>query len=146
MAPPKITATAPPASPTPGPSTDAVRNRIAEALHSWCQTNFDFGYVFSQDELLDAGIIPNKDIRILLSAVQHLTGQNLFKVHDRTGGTIGWELVDQERANKYITLTPLAHSVSVLTFLSTAMPALLAMRDLSCSVSTAQSPPEYGPG
>lgn len=103
-----------------GPSTSGGRNRTAEALHAWCRNNYEPGYVFSQDELLGADIIPNRDIQILLSSVQHLVAGSLFKLHDRAGGTIGWELVDQEKAQKYTSL----HSenfVPLLTFLSTAI-------------------------
>lgn len=79
------------------------RNRIAEALYEWCRNHYEVGHVFGQDELLSAGIIPNGDLSILLSSVTHLVDNSLFRLHDRAGGTIGWELVDQEKAKKYKT-------------------------------------------
>jgi hypothetical protein len=90
------------ASPAPGSSrAPGGRDRIAEALYTWCRQNYDAGYVFGQDELLDAGIIPDKKVDILLNATRYLVSKSLFKVHDRSNGTIGWELVEEQRAKKY---------------------------------------------
>ncbi|OAP56293.1 hypothetical protein AYL99_09472 [Fonsecaea erecta] len=101
MAPPKNTTAL-----GPDPSTAAsLRDRTAEALHAWCCKNYDFGYVFSQAELLDAGIIPNQDLQILLSSVEYLTKNSLFRVHDRAGGGIGWELVNPDVAKDYANLS-----------------------------------------
>lgn len=89
------------ASPTPGPSgAGRRRDRTAEALYAWCVQNHEAGYVFSQDELLNAGIIPDKKLEILLTSTQHLVNRALFKLHDRVGGSIGWELVEEEKAKK----------------------------------------------
>ncbi len=98
MAPPKNAV----ASSTPGPLVKGGRNRIADALYAWCVKNYPVGHVFGQDELLEAGVIPDRDLMILLSSVRHLVDNSLFRVHDRQGGTIGWELVDQEKAKKYV--------------------------------------------
>ncbi|KAK5198255.1 34-kDa subunit of RNA polymerase III (C) [Exophiala xenobiotica] len=106
MAPPKATA-----SPAPGPLGRGSRNRVADSLYDWCRNNRDLGHVFSQEELLDTDIIPNRDITVLLSSVQHLVASHLFKLHDRTGGTIGWELVDQEKAKNYKNLSRDEHMV-----------------------------------
>ncbi|KIV82503.1 hypothetical protein PV11_04607 [Exophiala sideris] len=100
MAPPKINA-----SPAPGPSGRGDRNRIAEALYDWCRNNHDYGHVFLQNELLDADIVPNRDVQILLSAVQYLVQGQRFRLHDTNGGTIGWELVDPDIAKNYTGLT-----------------------------------------
>ena len=90
------------ASPTPGPSgVGRKRDRTADALYSWCIENHEPGYVFSQDELLNAGIIPDRKLEILLTSTQHLVNRALFKLHDRAGGTIGWELVEEQTAKKY---------------------------------------------
>ncbi|KAJ9616532.1 34-kDa subunit of RNA polymerase III (C) [Cladophialophora chaetospira] len=101
MAPPKKKATA---SPTPGPSTAAAPpapNPVGEALYAWATENEDPGYVFSQQELLGAGIIPNADVNLLLPTVDYLVKKSLFRLHDRVGGGIGWELVDAEVAKNY---------------------------------------------
>lgn len=77
------------------------RDRIAEALYTWCCTNHEFGHVFNQDELLASGIIPKDEIQVLLDAVTHLTQKSLLRTHDvRGSGGIAWELVSQERAEK----------------------------------------------
>lgn len=58
--------------------------------------------MFNQTDLLSAGIIPDQDLQILLTATTYLVRKNLFKVHDlKAGGGIGWELISQERAAKY---------------------------------------------
>ena len=97
MAPPKTNA-----SPAPGPSVKGARNRIAEALYDWCRNNHGYGHVFSQDELLDSDLIPDRNIHTLLPALQHLVLKSLFRIHDRLGNTIGWELIEPEKAKKYI--------------------------------------------
>jgi hypothetical protein len=77
------------------------RDRIAEALYDWCCKEKSVGHVFNQDNLLDSGIIPDRDGNILMTAIQYLTRKNLFRTHDVKGtGGIGWELVSQERAAK----------------------------------------------
>lgn len=82
-------------------SAQLPRDRIAEALYSWCRSEHDVGHVFTQDRLLESGIIPDRDIKVLLTSVQYLTTKNLFRTHDFRGtGGIGWELVSQERAQK----------------------------------------------
>ena len=104
MAPPKKTT----ASPTPGPSAAASgRNLTGDALYTWCTQNYEPGYVFTQTELLGAGIIPNQELPILLTSVDYLVRKSLFRVHDRAGGGIGWELVDPETAksNEYLCRT-----------------------------------------
>ncbi|KEF56980.1 uncharacterized protein A1O9_07170 [Exophiala aquamarina CBS 119918] len=94
------------ASPTPGPSgLGRKRDRIAEALYAWCIQNHEPGYVFSQEELLNAGIIPDRKLEILLTSTQHLVNRALFKLHDRLGGSIGWELVEEEKAKNHIGLS-----------------------------------------
>ena len=142
MAPPKKTTAASPAPPVA--SSSGSRNRTAEALYEWCRKNHDLGYVFTQDELLDAGIVPDRDMAILLSSTQHLVNTALFKLHDRAGGTIGWELVDQEKAKKY-TVLPLKKSVSVLTQMSTATQAFPSMRNSFTPSSMPLDLLEYGP-
>jgi hypothetical protein len=97
MAPPKKATV----SPTPGPSTAAAaRHLVGDVLYVWATDNFDPGYVFSQQELLGAGIIPNADVNLLLPTVDYLVKKSLFRLHDRAGGGIGWELIDPEVAKK----------------------------------------------
>jgi RNA polymerase Rpc34 subunit len=93
------------ASPTPGPSNAQSRDRVADALYSWCLQNHEVGHVFDQNELLASPIIPNKDLTVLLTSSNYLVGKNLFKLHDiKATNVLGWELVSQERAAKYFTM------------------------------------------
>ena len=96
MAPPQSSA-----SPTPGPSQKPAVNKVADALYQWCLKSYPFGHVFNQEDLLSAGIIPDRDLKILLTTTQHLVNSDLFKIHDFKGGSgLGWELVSEERASK----------------------------------------------
>jgi len=90
------------ASATPAPSSrPGQKDIVGDALYNWCRENHDFGHVFNQTELLSAGIIPNQDLTVLLTAATYLVNKRLFKLHDfKAGGGIGWELVSQERAAK----------------------------------------------
>ena len=98
MAPPKKTAK----SPTPGPSTVAPAfTSLGDTIYTWAAENHDPGYVFTQQELLDTGFVPNSDVGLLLPAVEYLVKISRFRVHDRASGSIGWELVDPEVAKKY---------------------------------------------
>ncbi|KIW70334.1 hypothetical protein PV04_02613 [Phialophora macrospora] len=102
MAPPKKAT----ASPTPGPSTTpGSRNLVGDALYAWATENYDPGYVFSQQELLSAPMIPNADVTLLLPTVDYLVRKSLFRLHDRAGGGIGWELIDLEVAKNYAGLS-----------------------------------------
>jgi hypothetical protein len=92
-------------SPTPGPSDSSHRDRVAEALYSWCLQNYEVGHVFDQNALLASPVIPNRDLNILLTSSNYLVAKNLFKLHDvKATNVLGWELVSQERAAKYITI------------------------------------------
>ncbi|KAI4263069.1 MAG: hypothetical protein L6R42_001763, partial [Xanthoria sp. 1 TBL-2021] len=55
-------------------------------------------------DLLDLGIIPNKDIKLLLQCTQELTGEGLFKLLTRDGRAC-WRVVKKEDAQKYKSLT-----------------------------------------
>ena len=93
------------ASPTPGPSNAQPRDRVAEALYTWCLENYDIGHVFDQNALLASPVIPNKDLNVLLTSSNYLVAKNLFRLHDiKTTNVLGWELVSQERAAKYFTI------------------------------------------
>lgn len=93
------------AQPTPGPSNGQHRDRVAEALYSWCLENYDVGHVFDQNALLSSPVIPNRDLNVLLTSSNHLVAKNLFKLHDiKATNVLGWELVSQERAAKYTML------------------------------------------
>ena len=90
-------------SPTPGPPLAQRPNATADALYTWCRDTHEFGFVFTQAQLLESGEIPNEDLEILLKCTTYLVSKHLFRVHDvRATGAIGWELVSAEKAAKYI--------------------------------------------
>lgn len=88
-------------------TANAPRDRVAEALYEWCCKNHEIGHVFSQQDLLASNLVPSDDLKILVAAIQNLVGKSLFRTHDikSSGGSIGWELVSQERAEKYAALS-----------------------------------------
>lgn len=88
-----------------------ARNPVGDALYAWALENFEPGYVFTQQELIETDFIPNQDVQILLSAVDYLCRKAFFRLHDKSGGGIGWELVDPETAKNYTGLTPVEQIV-----------------------------------
>ncbi|KAL8757492.1 MAG: hypothetical protein Q9199_002185 [Rusavskia elegans] len=76
---------------------------IKNALYARC-ASLPAETVFSQHDLLDLGIIPNKDIKLLLQCTQELTGEGLFKLLTRDGRAC-WRVVKKEDAQKYKSLT-----------------------------------------
>ncbi|RMZ75429.1 hypothetical protein DV737_g5287, partial [Chaetothyriales sp. CBS 132003] len=85
------------------PSAVPARDRVADALYEWCRSSQAVGHVFNQEDLLSAGIIPNRELKVLMSSAQNLVNRNLFKIHEikNSGGQLGWELVSEERAASY---------------------------------------------
>jgi hypothetical protein len=91
----------PRASSAAGTFNGQQRDRVAEALYAWCLDNFEIGHVFDQNALLSSPVIPNKDLKVLLSSSNYLVQKSLLKLHDIKGANgLGWELVSQERAAK----------------------------------------------
>lgn len=88
-------------SPTPGPSGGLGYGLIADAIYEYCRENHDPSETLVQEHLLKPGIIPNKDLAILVQVCQHLVDNHLFKTHDIKGGGIGWKLVTRESAENY---------------------------------------------
>lgn len=87
-------------------SSSSVRGKsaVGDALYKWARGTQEAGYVFTQLELLGSGLIPNRDLTILLHAAQDLVSRRLFKLHDIKGQQgVGWELVEETAAAKYIT-------------------------------------------
>ncbi|KAK5094632.1 34-kDa subunit of RNA polymerase III (C) [Lithohypha guttulata] len=94
----------PPARPsaTPGPSTAPTKSPVGDALYEWARGAEEPGYVFTQHELLDSGLVPKNDLIILLEATRYLVSRRLFKAHDIKGQAgIGYELVEEAAAANY---------------------------------------------
>ncbi|KAL8850557.1 MAG: hypothetical protein Q9221_004514 [Calogaya cf. arnoldii] len=77
--------------------------QIQNALYARC-ASLPAETVFSQHDLLDLGIIPNRDIKLLLQCTQELTSEGLFKLLTRDGRAC-WRIVKKEDAQKYKSLT-----------------------------------------
>jgi len=92
----------PSATPTPGSSTAQNKNPVGDALYNWCRDQEKLaGEIFTQQDLLDSGLIPGNSLLILLEATQYLVAKRLFKIHDIKGQTgVGWELVEEAAAAK----------------------------------------------
>lgn len=88
--------------PSAGPSSAVpLKSPVGDALYEWARTKEDSGYVFTQQELLDSGLIPQKSLTILLDAVKYLLGKRLFKAHDVKGQQgAGYELIEEAAAAK----------------------------------------------
>lgn len=92
-----------PASPAPtsGPSAAPLRSPVGDALYDWARTKEEPGYVFTQQELLDSGLIPQNNLSILVEALNYLLRRRLFKPHDIKGQQgAGYELVEEAAAAK----------------------------------------------
>lgn len=82
-------------------SQPAAKNLVGDSLYEWARSNKDAGDTLTQDDLLDSGIIPGRDLRILIDAVQHLLNKRLFRPVDVKTGGLGYQLVEQSAAQKY---------------------------------------------
>ncbi|KAI4227771.1 MAG: hypothetical protein L6R40_008182 [Gallowayella cf. fulva] len=100
-------------SPTPAPDSldidpsdpAAVSSplEIKNALYARC-ASVPTETIFSQHDLLGLGIIPDRDIKLLLQCTQELTSEGLFKLLHRDGRAC-WRVVKREDAQKYKNLS-----------------------------------------
>jgi hypothetical protein len=99
MAGKKKTTTASPI-PVPGPSKSRVPlTTAAQALYAWAGLNQAPGYVFTQEELISSGTIPG-NYDGFLPVSEAIVAHKLFRLHDRQGGSLGWELLAADHAKK----------------------------------------------
>ncbi|CAO1605614.1 34-kDa subunit of RNA polymerase III (C) [Xanthoria calcicola] len=87
----------------PNSESGSSRTEIKNALYARC-ASLSAETVFSQHDLLDLGVIPDKDIKLLLQCTQELTREGLFKLLTRDGRAC-WRVVKKEDAEKYKSLT-----------------------------------------
>ncbi|KAL8698722.1 MAG: hypothetical protein Q9224_001722 [Gallowayella concinna] len=76
---------------------------IKNALYARC-ASLPSETIFSQHDLLDLDLVPNRDIKLLLQCTQELTSDGLFKLLHREGRAC-WRVVKLEEAQKYKYLT-----------------------------------------
>ena len=90
----------PPGRATPASSAPS-KSPLGDALYNWARETQEPGYVFQQEELLDSGLVPAKNLQTLVEALSYLAGKRLFKAHDIRGQQgVGWELVEEAAAAK----------------------------------------------
>lgn len=88
----------------PAPSATPSPHDIKTALYARCAT-LPAETIFSQDDLLELGIIPNNAVNLLLECTKKLTEEGLFKLLQQDNRAV-WRVVKKEDAQKYKTLTP----------------------------------------
>jgi hypothetical protein len=74
---------------------------LKEKLYNACRL-MDPQTVFRQDDLFDTGIIPDKDVHLLMQVAQRLCDEKLFKI--LRDGSVGWMYRRKEDAAKLATL------------------------------------------
>ena len=92
----------PPGRPSapPGPSSTIGKHPLGDALYEWVRQREEPGAV-TQDDMLDSGLIPKKDLALLVEAVNHLLARRLFRAVDIRGQAgLGYELIEEEDAAK----------------------------------------------
>ncbi|KAL8805749.1 MAG: hypothetical protein Q9182_001782 [Xanthomendoza sp. 2 TL-2023] len=85
------------------PATLSSPLEIKNALYARC-ASLPSETIFSQHDLLDLGLVPHRDIKLLLQCTQELTSDGLFKLLHREGRAC-WRVVKLEEAQKYKHLT-----------------------------------------
>ncbi|KAL2756540.1 hypothetical protein ACRALDRAFT_1048842 [Sodiomyces alcalophilus JCM 7366] len=73
---------------------------LKQALYDACRTNGDENNLYTQYDLLDLGIIPNRDAQMLLKTVQSLTNDKLLIAVSVQGG-LAWRWRSKAEADKY---------------------------------------------
>lgn len=87
----------------PTPAATPSPQEIKNALYARCAAS-PTEAIFSQDDLLELGIIPNNALDILLQCTKKLTQEGLFKLLSREGRAV-WRVVKKEDAQKYKSLS-----------------------------------------
>lgn len=86
----------------PVTTTVPRKHPLGDSLYNWARDKKEPGDVFTQAELLDSALIPDRDLQLLLDAVQYLAQRRLFRPVDIKGQTgIGYELIEEAAAAKY---------------------------------------------
>ncbi|PFH62800.1 hypothetical protein XA68_11812 [Ophiocordyceps unilateralis] len=96
------------ASATAAPRSDAAEEGDAAKLAVWkemlyerCKEAGPDNDLFSQDDLLRLGVIPNRDLMLLARVVQSLSDDKLFITMREASGQVLWKWRDAQEAHKY---------------------------------------------
>ncbi|KAJ2974122.1 hypothetical protein NQ176_g6223 [Zarea fungicola] len=85
-------------------ASDAETAKLAvwkEMLYEKCKDAAPENDMFSQDDLLALGVIPNKDLLLLARVVQSLSDDKLFITMRDASGQVLWKWRDAQEAHKY---------------------------------------------
>ena len=88
------------------PDGTSSPKELKNALYARCASQPD-GTVFTQDELLSFGIVPENDVQRLLVYTKQLTKDGLFKLMTKDG-KVCWRVVRKDDAAKWETTHLLA--------------------------------------
>jgi DNA-directed RNA polymerase III subunit RPC6 len=58
--------------------------------------------LFTQEDLTDLGVIPNKDKGLLLQVIQALSNDKLFVTFREASGQVCWKWRDEQEAHKLV--------------------------------------------
>jgi DNA-directed RNA polymerase III subunit RPC6 len=81
-------------------------DQIADKIYAQCRDKFSASQLLYQNDILNLGLIPNKNLEILLACTQTLVNRNLFRVYQDSDNRIAWKLIAAEDAEKYAMIIP----------------------------------------
>lgn len=73
---------------------------IAQRIYTRCREQFSGSQLLYQRDILSLGIIPAKNLEILLECTQKLVDQNLFRVYQDSENRLAWKVIAEEDAEK----------------------------------------------
>ncbi|KAF5016040.1 hypothetical protein F66182_12407, partial [Fusarium sp. NRRL 66182] len=73
---------------------------IAQRIYARCREQFSGSQLLYQRDILSLGIIPAKNLEILLECTQKLVDQNLFRVYQDSDNRLAWKVIAEEDAEK----------------------------------------------
>ena len=89
------------APPAGGGDAEAAKLSVwKQALYERCREAGPENGLFSQDDLLNLDVIPNKDTVLLLRVVQSLSNDKLFVTMREASGQVLWKWRDAQEAHK----------------------------------------------
>lgn len=94
--------------------SDAAKLAVwKQALYERVQESGRENDAFSQDDLIDLGVIPNGDKMLLIRVVQALSDDKLFVTMRDASNNILWKWRDAQEAHKYVLTVPRIHWASL---------------------------------
>jgi DNA-directed RNA polymerase III subunit RPC6 len=85
-------------------SSDSKLEIWKDAIYEQCQNRGDETKLFTQADILDFNVIPNRDVGTLLRVVQALCDDKLLNPVSHVGG-LAWRWKSAEEAEKYVIFT-----------------------------------------